>query len=274
MQPNLPLHPMTIGEILDQSFDLYRSHFRILFKLVLMLILPVSILQLLIGLFHYWAVSTSGVDSGIGITSMVLSMISSIIFYIVLFLLTFALVFYAARIILNQPAIPGYAIRYVFSHGVPFIITEILVGLSVLGATILLIIPGILVYTLLSVVAQVMVIEGLLYGDALRRSWSLVREQMGKTFVVLLVTTILVAVISYALLAAVVIPLSIFLTISSQNAQALIGIISSSVSPLFFSALYPFSYIAITLLYFDLRIHNEGLDIEILTQQIAQQEGT
>lgn len=263
---------MTIGEILDQSFDLYRSHWRSFIKLVLAMIVPVSILQLLVGIYQYTVYPpTPGVPPTFHFT--ILDLLALLILYFVQFVLYLSIIFLAVRYVLNKPVTGREAISYVIRRSFPLAITEILVVLSVLGGFILLIIPGILIGILFSVVMQVMIVEEYYYGDALRRSWSLVKEQMGKTFVVLLVTNLIVVAIAYGVVFAFTIPIGIAVSLLNQHFQHILTVVFSGFMPLIFGIIYPFSIIASTLLYFDLRIHNEGLDIEMLTQQIAQQEG-
>jgi predicted Abi (CAAX) family protease len=97
----------------------------------------------------------------------------------------------------------------------------------------------------------------------LGRSWNLVRGQWWRTFGILLLVVIMQSVIGYALgflfgLIAV--------AVTSGDVQLAVVAVGSTILGALVS---PITTIAVVLLYFDLRVRKEGLDLDQLAQQTS-----
>jgi hypothetical protein len=95
------------------------------------------------------------------------------------------------------------------------------------------------------------------------RSWNLVRGRWWRTFGILLVVGIMQSVIGYALgfffgLIAV--------ALTSGDVQLAVVAVGSTILGALVS---PITTIAVVLLYFDLRVRKEGLDLDQLAQQTS-----
>jgi hypothetical protein len=115
-------------------------------------------------------------------------------------------------------------------------------------------------------VLPVMFVENTGLIDAMGRSWRLVEGRWWRTFLILLLIFILVYVVQTALGAFVL------------GAQLLVEVILSSVATTWVfaaasivvaSLVNPILQIAIVLIYFDLRVRREGLDLFQLAQRVA-----
>jgi hypothetical protein len=116
-----------------------------------------------------------------------------------------------------------------------------------------------------SVAIPVLLLEGFGPVNSLRRSRVLVRGNWWRLFAIFLVTYVLSAVISsgVAALAGGISALVPGLSADLRGAVLLVVLALSS------AATEPVFPIVVTLLYFDLRVRNEALDLEVLAQRAA-----
>ena len=140
-----------------------------------------------------------------------------------------------------------------------YLVAGLLAGL----ATLLFIIPGIYVYVMYSLIAPVVVIEGVKSDESRRRSWFLVKDNWWRVFVVILVFAMLAGMLTYGVHSTISL-ISADLATNIIVTNAIEGIISIFMTPL--------TIIAVILLYYDLRIRKEGFDLEMLSQSLQQTE--
>ena len=95
------------------------------------------------------------------------------------------------------------------------------------------------------------------------RSWNLVSGSWWRTFGILLIVGIMYLIISYGLLILFGVIAALVATGDFEAAVVQVG------STLLGAVLSPIVYIAVTLLYFDLRVRKEGLDLDQLAQQTS-----
>jgi hypothetical protein len=135
---------------------------------------------------------------------------------------------------------------------------------------VLLVIPGLAVFCAAiylgvrwSLVVAAMMAEDIGPIRGLGRSWNLVRGSWWRTFGILLVVGILQTIISYALFILFGLIAAVFSTGDFQAALVQVG------STLLSAVVSPITTIAVVLLYFDLRVRREGLDLDQLAQQTS-----
>jgi hypothetical protein len=118
---------------------------------------------------------------------------------------------------------------------------------------VLLVMPGLILLTMFSVAVPAITVEGLGPIAGMKRSWALVRRRLWPTMGVLLLVLLVNALLGAALgaLSSAVLVVSWGWIVS-----AAVGVISGVVTRAFVA-------FATVLLYLDLRIRTEGLDIEI-----------
>jgi hypothetical protein len=114
-----------------------------------------------------------------------------------------------------------------------------------------------------SLVVATMMAEDVGPIRGLGRSWSLVSGSWWRTFGILLIVGILQSIISYALLILFTLFADIFSTGDFRSALVSVG------STLLSALVSPITTIAVVLLYFDLRVRKEGLDLDQLAQQTS-----
>jgi hypothetical protein len=135
---------------------------------------------------------------------------------------------------------------------------------------VLLVIPGLAVFcaAVYLAVRWSLAIAAMMAEDVgpirgLGRSWNLVSGQWWRTFGILLIVWIMQLIITYGLVILFGLIAALVTTGDFQLAVAQVGgtLLSALVSPI--------ATIAITLLYFDLRVRKEGLDLDQLAQQTS-----
>jgi hypothetical protein len=251
------LRPKRIGEIVNAAMKLYQQHWKAVIAISAVIIVPVSFVSSIL------ASRLPELEPGEMPSREELSTIISVVVYLILLqaltapLLTGGLSWLAARLYAGEEPSVQEALQVAFSRFLTLIWVGILTFFAVVGGLILLIIPGILISLRLTFSPTVVVVEGVKGSGALGRSWRLSRGLMGKIFLTLVLTIVLVAIVQ--LLVGVPFGIigealggapAIFFTFIGD---ALAGTIST-----------PFAMIVVVLLYFDARVRQEGFDTGLL----------
>jgi len=180
----------------------------------------------------------------------------------------------------GRPVHSGASWRFVVSSRSLW--TLCLAGLAIAGGFLLLVLPGIYFFLMLSFTFPVLAAEGQSGSDALKRSWDLVRYNpqhrfLTHTAVKVFVLYVVAGVLSYLVNALVQMPLAAVqgasmlrevagsgradpqrLLAGSLWLQVLTGVLGSLVS----TAVSVYTSFGVVLLYFDVRRRKEGMDLE------------
>jgi hypothetical protein len=275
------LRVMPLPELLDETFKLYRRHFTVIAGVALIIILPNLLLSLISGSYRANPITylqdvlqnINNADQLARIqarqsdyTSSPLYLLS---FPVAALLLPFSVgALYRAATSLAAgnletigSVLAGTARRYFAVWGI-----VILGGLVLLGGIAIVTIP-VVVWVLIrwSVAFPALFAEGIGPVKSLGRSWNLVRDNWWRTLGILIIVSIMVSLIQTALAflfggVAAVVP-----GLSGDLRAGLITTLTTIVDALV-GAIQP---IAITLLYLDLRVRKEGLDLDQLARQAA-----
>jgi hypothetical protein len=250
------LRPLSMGEILDVSFGMYRA----LFTPLLMVTVATQAVPLVLSVF----VQSAGgmlAHPWVYLGSMLLSIILS------------ALAAAASTFILSE----NYMGRRItaeeaFRRSVPFIgrlvwlaiLTSFVVGLGL----VLFIIPGCILLAGLILASPALVIEGIPNAtDAMGRAWALSRGHRWKIFACLVVTFILVLLPVVALSGFAVAGAD---PESMRRGVSPVGILWLSVASALQVLIYPMVYCVLTVAYYDLRVRKEAFDLEILAAGLSR----
>jgi hypothetical protein len=222
--------PMNLGDILNTTFNLYRDNFALFAGICAVIVIPQAILLSALAASH----------------SLLFALLTALVSLAVPFLLTGALAQAVSARYLGRSMTIAQAYE---ALGSGTILT--LVGVSFLGAILVIIgfivfiIPGIYIAVRFTVAAQAAVLERQGVTDSLRRSWSLVDGNWWRVFGIVIVVTILVGLLE-ALVGRVVGTVAGDV-LGTGLSTAVVGIL-----------IQPIQAIALTLLYYDLRIRKEG----------------
>ncbi len=248
------LKPLSLGEVLDISFGLYRT----LFTPLLLVTLATRAVPLLIEVY----VETSG-----GLLAQPLLYAVNLVLNVVLGAVAAAAsTFVIAENYLGRPLTAGAA----FAHSTPFIGRLILVALLstlLLGfGALLLLIPFFILLPGLVLATPALVLEDLPGAvDALGRAWSLSRGFRFRVFVAMMVV--------FTLIAIPFIALGVYMvsqgTLEATRAMSSEGLLAVALAALIQTLVYPFLYAVLTVLYYDLRVRKEVSDLEVLAADLG-----
>ncbi|HEY5033703.1 MAG TPA: hypothetical protein VIJ30_01120 [Candidatus Dormibacteraeota bacterium] len=262
----LRLRPLEIGDLLDETFRMYRRHFFLFAGISVILSIPLaasagfSFFALFNNLAQQTA-STQAPDLGPTLASLAVVLVLTIALYPLLYgSITYA----ACESALGRPVTFWGAMRAAFRR-----------YFHILGFFLLLV-PMVVLFCLFPlwiwigvrwiVWMPVMFVENVGLGAALGRSWRLIEGRWWRTFLVLFLMYILIQVVATALQAFLFLgQILLSAVVSSYVSLA----ISEATGILVSSLVNPILQIAVVLIYFDLRVRREGLDLFQLAQRLG-----
>ncbi|HEY8802170.1 MAG TPA: hypothetical protein VIN00_03760 [Candidatus Dormibacteraeota bacterium] len=267
--PNpLRLRPLEIGDLLDETFRMYRRNFFLFAGLSVILSIP----QAALAGFTYHAfsgllqVTNPAQPPDLSVLTSTLAA-DGIFFLVILALLPFsygAVTYAACESALGRPitlpgVISGVLRRYFQLLGFGLLIVAMAVAFCIFPLWIWILVGW-------AVLIPVMFIENVGLGAAMSRSWRLVQGRWWRTFLILFLMFVLSYVVSFAL--------SAFITLGQTVLQLVVSPvvvlwISGATSVIVGSLVDPVIQIALVLIYFDLRVRREGLDLFQLAQQVT-----
>ena len=272
---------MPLGELLDESFKLYRRHFTVIAGVALVIIVPNLILSLISGSYRanpitYLqnvaqnlnnpdALATIQAQQG-AYTSSPLYLLS---FPLAALLVPFSVgALYRAATSLAAgnvetigSVLSGTLRRYFAVWGV-----VILAVLLFVGVIAIVTIPVVIwVAIRWSVAIPALFAEGIGPVKALGRSWNLVRDNWWRTLGILIIVSIMVSLIETALQ---VLFGGVAAVVPGLTGDLRAGVVTT-VTTLVDALVGAITPIAITMLYLDLRVRKEGLDLDQLARQAA-----
>jgi Uncharacterised protein family (UPF0259) len=243
--PPPPLRPLSLGEVLDVGFGLYRSRFpTLLVVAVACQLIPAVFSLYLQQSGAFLALEHPGLFLGYYLLAVVLNSIGV-----------------AATTIIVSDAYLGRetSATEAMSRTGPvvfrLIIISILSSLLMFFGFLLLIFPGLILLSGLALSSVAMVVElPARATDAMRRSWQLSLGYRFKIFGAIVLAGLLFLAPSLAIAG-----------IWGALGSAGNGLSARVVGELIQILVYPYFYTVLTLLYYDLRVRKEGFDLEVLS---------
>ena len=280
--PSLALRPLGVGEILDVSIKVYLRHWRTLLKVVAVIEVPIQLIGFVVLLsilpdqtlrqqnFGSGPVTTTGsVD--------VAAVLGGYAVYLVLTLVAAALATAASLkavsdAYLGERPTWSSSLRFALRRLHSVVWVQLLIAVLAFLAAIALVVPGVWLWVSWSVAVPALLLEGVRGFRALGRSFGLVQGRWWATFAV-----ILLAFIAAAILTSAISALFSSLVFTGASNSALGSLTLSTVGGTIAGVLTrPFQSAVPTILYYDLRVRKEGLDVQLLAQRlgITQPSGT
>ena len=275
------LRPLPVGELLDETFKLYRRHFTVIAGVALVVILPNLIVTLISGSYRANPITyvqqllqsandpaaLAAVQSRQAqYTSSPLYLLSFPVAILMYPFTTGALYRAATSLAAGNletigSVLAGTARRYFALFGI-----AILTGLVGVCFVLIITIPVVIwVLVRWAVATPALFAEGVGPIKALGRSWSLVRDNWWRTVGILIIVAIMVSLIQSALGVLFTGVAAVLPGIGEDLRSGLVTTVATLVNALV-GAITP---IAITMLYLDLRVRKEGLDLDQLARQAA-----
>src|SRR5678815_3231139 len=243
--------PLGIGEILSTAFQLYRRHWRTLLAIAAVVVVPLTLLQYLLGdwirsrgeVTSYQQISTS--TWAVGAAGLVAGLAGLLMYLVLTGAITRAV---AAEVAGEDPSVEQ-SYRFGFHRFWSVLLVSVLVGLATVAGLILLVIPGIYIGIRLAVSIEALVVEGRKGTQAMARSWELVGGHWWHAFGTLVVAGLLTGLVN-ALITAPFGGTGWFV-------QAVVAAVATVVT-------LPYGVLVGVLLHLDLRARKERLTLEAL----------
>jgi hypothetical protein len=258
-----PLRPLTISELFDRTFSLYRAHFLVFVGIAAIPVAATVVLQLLYEIF------------GLRSASLAVTLLSSL--GIVALYLVASMVMQGATIVAVSQVHMGLetSIAEAFD-GIrgrigELVILALNVGLRVALGCVLLIIPGIYLLLRYALAVPAAVIEKTSISESLGRSADLTRGHIGRIFLIY----VLFVMLTYAGTAVVQFPvLMVAVTSSVKLTDPPLWLrATSAVGAFVVNALVgPLMAIGLSMVYYDERVRKEGFDLEHMLEQLDPSE--
>jgi hypothetical protein len=257
------LRPLSLGEILDRTFTLYRTNFLLFFGITA---LPYT-LNLALGLVQILYFGNIGAKGIKGIGEMLsgprllFTLLGVVVGCLVYIFSEGGTILAVTELYLGRPTSMAAALRGVWDKFGTLFGVVILNGLAVGAGLIFLVVPGIYVLCRLLVCLPVALVEKRGASGSLSRSFELTRDNAGRAFMILLVF-IAVSMAGGAMMGVLLIPLT--LTHRDPSEFRMLGSVSMVLQMVVSTLVAPVLLIASSLFYFDLRIRKEAFDLQFM----------
>ena len=259
------LRPLSVGEMLDAGFRLFRARFGTLVACVVVPVVPLTILGTIIiastdpDAFDVNATST---DSGAALAGFLIS----------IFLqsagaaLAVAACFKAiSAAYLGERTSFGDSLAYALRRFIPLMVAYIVIVIITIPGFILLLIPGIWLTIKLCMAFPAVIFERAGPFRSIGRSWKLTKNNWWRVFGTLVVVFLIAMVVNFALAAV----LGIVAAGSDSISEVAYAVLNTIITLLTYMLTYPLWAAVMTVIYYDLRVRNEGFDLQLLAQGVG-----
>jgi hypothetical protein len=252
------LRPLSLGQLLDQTFNIYRTNF-----LLFVGISAIPTLALLALQFGF-----SGIVSfdrkEVGLATVITGLFALVASAFVAALVTAATTLAVSDIYLDRPTTIMSCFSGVARKAPRVVFVSFIVGLIVGLGTLLCIIPGIYWAGVYGLAVPAAVLEDITGSQAISRSKDLTQDSVGRIIVVYFLTTIFTIGMLLALDAGL--NLVGLAASSKMHNKQVLDQVFTTVGRILFG---PVTAIALTLAYYDQRVRKEAFDIEHMMALMA-----
>jgi hypothetical protein len=231
----IALRPRSGPELLDAAFQFWRENFTLLVTVVAGAFVPVILLEMI-------AIGSAG--------NALVTVVARILGAVFEALASAAVIVVVSERYLGRDVTAGHALGRVWKRIGTIFGTSVVYGLIVVVGLMLVILPGIYWACKYFAMMPAVVIEGLDSSTSQKRSSQLTHGSKWRVLGLIVGAWLIYFVL---------------LSIATALAQMVSGpMLSIVITRLLIMIIYPFIGILITLLYYDLRIRNEGLDLDLM----------
>jgi hypothetical protein len=268
------LRPLGLGEILDNAIQVYRNNFRALVAMTAVAVVPLQIVSVLVNLSARPShTTTTTTSNGFSFSTTTSTDSHDAAVRLVAFLVIAVLTLAAGRFAVGActrgiadaylggaKADARTSLRVAFHSLGSLLWLELLAIPAILVGLVFCIAPGIWLWVSWLVATPVLLVEGVRGTHALRRSFALVKPRWWPTFGLAVVAALLTGAVATTLRL-----LLVGVVLATRDPSSTAYIVSAgavgAVSSLFTTPLIAAAYVIV---YFDLRVRNEGLDLQMV----------
>lgn len=261
-----PLRPMSVGEILDVAFGIYRQHLATLVTITVLLTgLPLVV--------FFAAAGLAMASIATNILGLLVLVLLFLIGYVILTQLAMgASVLVIAEGYLGRTLSAGDAVRRTLDRLGLLIASGLLVGLVVGLGALLIFVPGIILLCGLIITTQVVMLESPDGATAaMGRAWNLSSGFRWRMFLLLLVGFVLTFVVLMGTNILVTMAFGGFGADADPGTAGSVGLVllQQGVQLVMNMLIAPLTYCFLTVAYYDLRVRKEAFDLEILANSLS-----
>ena len=267
----LDLRPLSLGELLDRTFSLYRRHFLLFIGIAA---IPYSIFFVInLGAALFPVIARTAGAGKLGAPGVATLAAGGILALIAVFIASIAFlfsvggtVFAVSDLYLGRQTTIRESLGHVRGYAGTIFGVSLLSGLLVGVGFIALVIPGIYLMCRVCVATAAALLEDKGPSDSIRRSFELTRDFAGRGFMIYL--------LYFALLGVAAIfqaPFGVMAGLSAKQPQMLaLWTVLAQVGNFIGSVLIaPVSTISFALFYYDLRVRKEAFDLQMMMQAVG-----
>jgi hypothetical protein len=271
---SLDLRPLSVGEILDRTFTLFRGNFLLFLGIcaipqILLLIVNLGQVFITVPVKQGKTAAIAQMSAGMGIATVILGLLVLVVWLIVHLFAQGATVIAVSELYLGRTITISDSFRRMRGEAGNLFGVIMLNGLATGAAFILLVIPGIYVMCRLAVCIPAALIENLGPRSSLERSFELTKDNAGRAFLIIL----LYFALSFAAGALFAAPFQFMMFLSAAKSHpetlrmwmALTQIGSTIATTL----VTPVLTIASAILYYDLRVRKEAFDLQMMMNPLG-----
>lgn len=275
----LDLRPLSLGEILDRTFFVYRRHFLLfvgISAIPRVLTVAFGLLQVLV-LQNPVLLDRGGKPRTVMVpvfgtpVTVIVSLLSAVVALIVYLIAQGGTIAAVSEIYLGRTTSIASSFRRVWPEIGSLFGVVFLNGLVTAAAFVCLIIPGIYVGCRLLVCVPAAIVEGRGPRESLSRSWELTKGFAGRAFVIFVIYFVIA--LSIGALLGGVLAFGIYSARDTPGAVrvwlALQQIASNAVDVL----IVPILLIGTAIYYFDLRVRKEAFDLQFMMDPTSERSG-
>lgn len=258
------LRPLTVGELLDRTFFLYRRHF--------VTFLAIAALPNLVMLaFQLAQIAINPSTIGGLLTSLVWTLATILAYFATIAVSQGATIIAVSQVQLERDTSASAAfgaIRFRIGDLAAIIFG---MGVRILIGFIFLILPGIYLAVVWSLTIPVAVLEGRNLSESLERSSELTRGHRGRIFVVYALLLVLVYIVTVVVQAPALALVAIWGgALTGSEIPAWAEVVVALMNFVTTSLVAPIMTIALSLIYYDERVRKEAFDLQHMMQEIDQ----
>lgn len=272
--------PMTVAQILDRTFTLYRNNFLRFITIVALVYIPVALVSttVMATLVVYFGEELEAFQQpgyqGDALPPDVLMQVAAISFATLIFmwlgqeLSKAALAKGVSDSYLGKEATVGGAMKALLMRGTFVLIAFIVVGIVFAFGSVFCLVPGIIFGVWFSLTTQIIVVENLGPFAAMSRSKQLLSGNMLRAFGLLALLWILAFIVVVVAFGQLGQQIGSAALPDHRVEQVIVAHLSQAIGQIL---VMPVVSIAMILFYYDLRIRKEGFDLQILAQTLSTQ---
>jgi hypothetical protein len=268
----LDLRPLSLGELLDRTFFLYRRHFLLFVGIAAIPYSFFFVINLATVLLPLLARSMSGRMQTGGMAAAaigggLIAFVAVIVGAIAFLFSVGATVFAVSELYTGRLTSIRQSLARVRGHAGTIFGVLFLSGLILMAGFIALIVPGIYLMCRICVATAAALLEDIGPSDSIRRSFDLTRDFAGRAFMIYM----LYFAMAWGVVSVFQFPFMLMVVINAKQAQLVIlWTILMQVGNFIGSVLVaPVSTIGFALFYYDLRVRKEAFDLQMMMKAIG-----